>query len=416
MLDATKRRTHGRRPLVSPTAVFFSAVFLALLAIATALTCSTENFWNWLTAGESGSATLRNIGLLLLTLIGLPFAIWRTWVAACQTKIAQHSLRNERHQKAVEMLGNSVLPVRLGGIYALQHLAKEDTVNYHIQVMRIFCAFLHHPTTDQTRDVGHSSLDTNIQHGRRDSKVHLGRDVLDVLHAIGNRDKKEIELEGKVGFDLVIKGTNFRGLRMYEVVSFSYDVRSFKLIDSRPKKRANFSHVHFRNVNFSEADLSFVDMSDAEFWDTDFSDAALEDTDLSRTSWEGASLRNARLSSANLSRAIILDSSLVDTDLSHADLSSAVFQEVDVSNANLSNANISGTCFSLIKHRGALITRDEAKRVGATADEFYIGVRGLTQAQIDQAWASETNPPQIEGVIDSETGKPLVWQGKSSPL
>ena len=34
-------------------------------------------FWSWLTCGESGSATLRNVGLLLLALVGLPFAMWR---------------------------------------------------------------------------------------------------------------------------------------------------------------------------------------------------------------------------------------------------------------------------------------------------------------------------------------------------
>ena len=38
-------------------------------------------FWSWLTCGESGSATLRNVGLLLLALVGLPFAMWRTIVA-----------------------------------------------------------------------------------------------------------------------------------------------------------------------------------------------------------------------------------------------------------------------------------------------------------------------------------------------
>ena len=426
-LDATKRQTHWGRPRVGSTAVFFGAAFLALLTIASVLvltTCtkdfwislshSTGNFWIWLTAEESGSATLRNVGLLLMALIGLPFAIWRTMVAARQTKIAQHSLRNERHQKAVEMLGNGVLPVRLGGIYALQQLAKEDAVNYHVQVMRIFCAFLHHPTTDQTTDVASNSLDTNIEHGRRDSKMYIRRDVQDVLHAIGSRDRKEIELEGRVGFDLVINGADYQGLKLYEVVRFSYD-RSFKLLDSRPKRRAKFSNVHFRNVNFSEADLSFVDMSNAEFWDTDFTDAVLEDVDLSGTSWDGGSLRNARLSSVDLSRARIENSSFVDTDLSRADLSSVIFDNVDLSNANLSNANVSGTCFSLIKHNGALVTRVGAKEFGAMADEFYIGVRGLTQAQIDQAWASVTNPPQIEGVIDSVTGKPLEWQGKSSP-
>ena len=36
------------------------------------------------------------------------------------------------------MLGNEVLSVRLGGVYALEHLAEEYPSEYHVQVMRIF--------------------------------------------------------------------------------------------------------------------------------------------------------------------------------------------------------------------------------------------------------------------------------------
>ena len=102
-------------------------------------------FSNWLTKDESGSATIRNIGLLVLAVVGMPFAIWRSVVAGRQADIAQRGLRNERYQKAVEMLGDGILAVRLGGIYALQVLAKEDPKWYHIQVMKIFSAFLRQP-------------------------------------------------------------------------------------------------------------------------------------------------------------------------------------------------------------------------------------------------------------------------------
>ena len=47
------------------------------------------------------------------------------------------------------MLGNDVLSVRLGGIYALQRLAEEYPEQYHIQIMQLFCAFARHPTEDQ---------------------------------------------------------------------------------------------------------------------------------------------------------------------------------------------------------------------------------------------------------------------------
>ena len=413
-MDEKKGRRSWRRPLIGSTAVLIVAVVLVLLTITSARpsTSSIGDFWTWLSAGESGSAALRNIGLLLLAIIGLPFAIWRTIVAAHQAEIARHVLNNERHQKAVQMLGHSVLAVRLGGIYALQNLAKEDPINYHIQVMRLFCAFLHYPTTADLTGNAQDILDQSSKISR--STVQIRRDVLDVFLAIGTRDKKEIEIESGVGFELVINGVDLRGLKMYEVMSFRYDFESLKLIDSRPKRRANLSHVHFRSVKFSKADLSFVDLSEAEFSDADLTHSVLHEANLSGTLWDGGTLSNAKLNNADLSRATIRETSLTATDLSSADLSGVLFQEVNLSNANLRDADLSGTCFSLIKHKGGLLSREGAKRFGARSDEFYVGVRGLTQAQIDQAWASPKNPPQIEGVVDSDTGKLLVWHGKSA--
>ena len=39
-------------------------------------------------------------------------------------------------------------------------------------------------------------------------------------------------------------------------------------------------------------------------------------------------------------------------------------------------------------------------------------VTGLTQDQLDEACADPDNPPKLDGVLDAETGKPLVWRGK----
>ena len=42
------------------------------------------------------------------------------------------------------MLGSGLLAVRLGGIYALDRLARDHPGDYHTQIMRLFCAFVHH--------------------------------------------------------------------------------------------------------------------------------------------------------------------------------------------------------------------------------------------------------------------------------
>ncbi len=108
----------------------------------------SAEFWDWLRDGpngvESGSTTVRNLGLIVAGVIGLPLAIWRSLVAQRQADTAQQNLLNERYQQGAEMLGSKVLSVRLGGIYALERLAREHPMQYHIQIMQLFCAFLRH--------------------------------------------------------------------------------------------------------------------------------------------------------------------------------------------------------------------------------------------------------------------------------
>ena len=112
---------------------------------------------------ESPSTTIRNVGLVIGGIIAMVLALWRGYVADRQSKATQtlaetshrqvetseRGLLNERYQKGAEMLGSEFLIVRLGGIYALQRLAKEHAEQYHVQIMRLFCAFVRHPTEDK---------------------------------------------------------------------------------------------------------------------------------------------------------------------------------------------------------------------------------------------------------------------------
>ena len=81
----------------------------------------------------------------MAVVIALWFAKRRILVADRQAATAQLGLLNERYQKGAEMLGSSVLTVRLGGIYALGRLAREHSGDYHIQIMSLFCVFVRNP-------------------------------------------------------------------------------------------------------------------------------------------------------------------------------------------------------------------------------------------------------------------------------
>ena len=133
------------------------------LLVAVAGTVLAFVFWDRLSDGESPSTTIRNVGFVIAGLVALPLAVWRGVVADKQSTaahrqaataleqsaIAQRSLLNERYQQGANMLGDAVLSVRLGGIYALERLAAEHPEEYHVRIMKLLCAFVRHPTGDE---------------------------------------------------------------------------------------------------------------------------------------------------------------------------------------------------------------------------------------------------------------------------
>ena len=132
-----------------------------------------------------------------------------------------------------------------------------------------------------------------------------------------------------------------------------------------------------------------IEIEEKEFYfNLDLSGADLHGVSLLRV----ASLGNSDMepppgASANLERA-----DLVRTNLSSAALVFANLKGAHFYNANLEGAFLNGTILS-----GAHLS----------------GCKGLTQEQIDRATADSDNPPKLEGVVDADTGKLLVWRGAS---
>ena len=183
------------RPLLWPLTIV--AVLVSGWLIVQNWDWLSNDVWSWLGTEPNGegrqetnSTTLRNIGLVVAGLIALPLAVWRSLVAQKQAEAAlrqadtalrqaetaQQGLLNDRYQQGAEMLGNDVLSVRLGGIYALQRLAEEHPEQYHVQIMRLFCAFVRRPTEDQVLE---------LRRIQGESIPPLREDVEAIMTAIG---------------------------------------------------------------------------------------------------------------------------------------------------------------------------------------------------------------------------------------
>ena len=320
--------------------------------------------WDWQQTTpfdrQSGSTTIRNLGLVIGGVLAAFLAVWRS-------RVAEQSLLNERYQQGAEMLGNKVLAVRLGGIYALQRIAKEHPEKYHVQIMRLLCAFTRNPTAVDHGETGLANyepgeaVETNIP----GAGGCLRQDVEAVLEAISTRSKLGIGLERDAGFRLDFREANLSGLDLFRVEGVNL---SWARLTG-----ADLSHVKLRPYS----DLSSIRESHG---------ANLSKARLNRVSFRGSNLRKA-----DLTGSLLIGSDLEIADLVHADLSRATLASADLSGAEVRDAILSGTRFSLDEHPPA---------------------RGLTQDELDKARADPEDPPKLDGVVDAVTGEPLVWQGK----
>ncbi len=359
-------------------------------------------FWEWLNDGESGSTTIRNVALVVAGAMALAIALWRSRVADRQANTAQQSLLNERYQKGAEMLGSEVLSVRLGGVYALQSLAQEHPEQYHVQIMRLFCAFVRYPTRDP-------SLKPEREGNQKGDLLGIRQDVEAVIQAIGSRPKSRIALERNASFRLDLRGADLHGAQLLDA-DFSnamlhhsnlsgVNFANTDLTDSF-LSYSDLSQAQFHDVNFTRARLWFADLSgamlqDADLPGVDFSNARLHGTNLGRANLSGANFQYATATkawfeSANLSRATFLRADLSGARLMKAGLTDADFLDANLNEANISGANLSGVRFS----NGGIQP-----------------AKGLTQAQLDEAQQDSNDPPKLTKVLDAGSGRQLVWSG-----
>ena len=392
-------------------------------------------FWDWLSGNESGSTTIRNIGLVIAGSVALPLAVWRGVVADKQASAAlqqasstrrqagsaqrqaasaQRGLLNERYQKGAGMLGSDVLSVRLGGIYALQRLAEEHPTEYHLQIMRLMCTFVRYPTEDQ------SFLDKQST----DEPTPLIRPDIDAaMAAFVNRDEQRLDIESEAHFTVDLQTAKLRGAH-YAHANLSRARLHRADMSKAELPNANMSGSDLTCANLSEANLSRADLSYADLDDAELPNATLirtvmtgatltganlADADLGLADLTDAELQDARLPraglvDANLSRARLIGTDLSGSRLIGTNLSCARFIGTDLTGANLAHANLSGASLRGAELSGAYFYDPG----GGTAAS---PVTGLTQAQLDAARADPTNPPKLDGVLDAETGKPLIWRG-----
>lgn len=247
---------------------------------------STGTKINW-TAATSITTALTAIGALFFT--GLSLSAARDQVA-----ITEQGQLTDRYSRAIEQLGeqgSERLQVRLGGIYALERLAR-DSPRDQPTIIEVLTTFVR-------SNVAHATI-------QRSGKYGLGikcpdhawtppiSDVQAALTVIGRRDQADdngtdVALTQVCLTRVVLRHATFGGADLHDTVFSAADLTGADLHDAN-LRNADLRSANLRGANLRGADLSDVDLGDADLRGADLTDARLDATNL-----EHADLRGARL-------------------------------------------------------------------------------------------------------------------------
>lgn len=231
----------------------------------------------------------------------------------------------ERYNRAVGQLGDSMLSVRMGAIYALESIAKDWPEEWWAPVMRILAA--HVRTNRPLRNPDETGLDPFPEEfqavldifGRADRPVSCKAPF-----ALQNIDLRGARLAGK-GWTQVAKGRSGAAL-------FGSDLRGADLefvhlaggllIGSR-LERASLKHAHLEAADFTSAHLEGADLTNAHLDRADLQFAHMSGSILMNAHLEGADLRGAMLENSHLGGALLAQARLNSAYLEGARLREA---------------------------------------------------------------------------------------------
>jgi len=282
----------------------------------------------------------------MVQIVGGVFLLIGLYVAWVRSKAMRDKAEVDREQQltnlyvqAIEQLGSENLQIRLGGIYALERIARESSKD-HWTVMEVLTAFVrvNAPRIEATPEAG-AAMVKNANKENKPRPIEKPQvDIQAVLTVLGRTAIPFAKKGEKRSLDLRI--TNLTGADL---------------------QGAFLQGAHLSGANLQGASLIGANLQGAIFYIADLQGADLMVADL-----QGAGLRDANLEGA---------------DLGVADLQGAVLMGANLQAASLMGANLKGAYLWKANLQGADLRGPEG---------LNTGVEGLTNEQVAEAYWDET--------------------------
>ena len=360
-------------------------------------------------AGADTGAELRGRLLVIGALLTTPFLIWRLvvghWSARAaqhQARIAQETSRNTLFTKAIEQLGavreekrtvstlkkfpsaleavtgatdfhdeTNTVPnteVRLGAIYALEKLARDD-LDMHWPIMETLCAYIRE-NAGKPRPLP-ENVTATVAKGFFSRTVGENETLPSFADTV---DPPSVDVQAAIS----VIGRRSVEQREYERIR-----RDDKRSGALDAWRLDLTNCHLARANFSGLDFTGARFIGSSLYLSNFAGAALVGAQLNEARLEGASLYQVHLEDGQLHRAHLEGAMFNDAHLEGAELVEAHLEWALLNAAHLQSARFEGSSLRGASLQAANLS--DANLDGADIRE----AQGLDQAQIEAACGSK---------------------------
>ena len=299
---------------------------------------------DWLASHDVGSAkpalvqTARDAARgRLLTLVAGLFAAGAPVFTALNFTLSRRTFElneqgqvTDRYTKAIEQLGSDKLDVRIGGLYALERIAR-DSAKDHPTVMEVLTTFIREHSREPwpLPDTGKPDTgkpDTGNLEQRRLTRPDIQAAVTVVGRRDAKRDIQPIDLAGAnlTGANLVnagLAGANLTGANLTDTILAGANLTGANLVN------AGLAGAALTGADLTAANLAFANLAGADLADADLTGATLIRADLHRAGLTHAGLTRADLAGATLTGADLTGANLAGADLTLANLTGVRWPE-----------------------------------------------------------------------------------------
>jgi hypothetical protein len=258
------------------------------------LGCETT-FWQsvWLLAGEPA---FRNIGLIIVAVIGIGFAIYRSVKLHQQTKTAirqaetsEAGLNIDRFQKGAAMLADREVAVRQAGIFILSALMQQRPKEFLEEVRRVLCSF-----------INYSSIEYMNSFKEKPENPDTREDCLTAFHTLCLLNSLRDLAPGT-------KNVDCRNIYLFFCKLDDRDLSSMRVFDS-VLRRCTFNGSIFTNAILADTDFSQCIFRDADLRNSNFGFVNFEYANFENADCNGTIFKNCtNLTYAQLSKAKNVD-------------------------------------------------------------------------------------------------------------